>query len=274
MPTASEQVARDLRAKMRLEAAMRPKVKALFKRMVKAHVRSVNSNGLPLNAQDFKQDWTDLLLDHYRVTQGIFIGSVKAFQAKELAGLQYKQEDDEEGLRAEEILAGALLMWSERQAPRQAQFITDTSVKNVADSMRLARETLLEQEEEITDRAMAATSGRLLERDFAGRVDSIVMTETQSAAETTKIMEAYSLSDINPNVMLGGSVVVSTTTKRWQTVGDNKVRGAHVTANGQTRLLHQPFDVGGEQLRYPGDSGLGATPKNTANCRCSSIYRI
>lgn len=266
MATIAEQVAKDLRAKMGLEAMMRPKVNALFKRMVNAHKRSVATTGMPLNAQEFKQEWTDLLFEHYELAQAAFKGSVQAFQTKQVVEV--------EGPTAEELLAGALLLWATQQAPRQAQFITDTNVKNVAESMRIARESLLENETPLDDRSMAAASGSILARDFAGRTGSIVMTETQSAAESTKNLEAYSLSDIDPATALIGAVVVSTTTKRWQTVGDNKVRGDHKLANNQVRQLSEAFDVGGEQLRYPGDSGLGATPKNTANCRCSSIYRI
>ena len=274
MATMAEQVARDLRAKMRLEATLRPKVNALFKRMINAHARSVATTGLALNAQEFNQDWIDLLFEHYERTQAAFKGSVQAFQAKELAGLRYKQVMEEQNPTTEELLAGALLLWADRKAPIQAQFITDTNAKNVSEAMRQARESLLEDGESLDDRSMAAVSKQVLTREMSGRVDSIVMTETQSASESTKNMEAYSLSDINPAVALGGAVVASTTTKNWQTVGDNKVRGDHALANGQVRQLGEAFDVGGERLRYPGDSGLGATPKNTARCRCSSIYRI
>lgn len=266
MASIENQVARDLTAKISLEAKLRPKVNKLFKRMVNAHKRSVATTGMPPNAQEFKLEWAELLFEHYELVQTAFNGTVAAFQVKQVAEAQEPT--------AEELLAGALLGWAETQAPRQAKFITVTSNNNVADAMAQARESLLEEGESLDNRSMAAASGAILTRSMAGRVGSIVMTETQSAAESTKIMEAYGLSDINPTLALGGAVVVSTTTKRWQTVGDNRVRGTHVLANGQVRQLSGAFDVGGEQLRYPGDSGLGATPKNTANCRCSSIYQI
>lgn len=274
MASTAKQVAKDLRAKMRLEAEFRPKVNALFKRMINAHKRSVATTGMPLNAKAFQSAWADLLFEHYNLTQAAFNGSVALFQKKALTPWYLKQVAEGEAPTSDELLAGALLGWATQQAPRQAGFITVTSNNNVADAMRQARESLLEQGESLDDRTMAATSGAILARSMAGRVGSIVMTETQSAAENAKNMEAYSLSDIDPILALGGAIVVSTTTKNWQTVGDNKVRGAHVLANGQVRMLHEPYDVGGEKLRFPGDSGLGATPKNTANCRCSSIYRI
>jgi len=276
MATIAEQVAKDLRAKMRLEAELRPKVNALFKRMVNAHTRSVATTGMPLNAKAFQSAWADMLFEHYQLTQAAFKGSVATFQKKALTPWYIKQVVEGEAPTSEELLAGALLGWATQQAPRQAEFITVTSNNNVADAMRQARESLLEDGESLDDRSMAATSKAILARSMSGRVGSIVMTETQSAAENAKNMEAYSLSDIDPILALGGAIVVSTTTKIWQDVGDKKVRATHGLggARGQIRLLHEPFDVGGEKLRYPGDSGLGATPQNTANCRCSSIYRI
>jgi len=60
--------------------------------------------------------------------------------------------------------------------------------------------------------------------------------------------------------------------KQWRTVGDELVRPAHNEANGQVRLVDEPFEVGGEYLMYPGDVSLGASMKNIANCRCAAVY--
>lgn len=274
MATIANQTAQDLAIKLQLEAQLRPKVDRLFQRMVNAHGRSVATTGLSLNAQSFKQEWTDLLLEHYKLCQDAFKGSVASFQKKAITNWYLKQGEDGLAPTSEELLGGALLLWAERQAPRQAQFITDTNSSNIAESMRQAREALMEDGQSLDDRSMSRTSSAILKREMQSRTSSIVMTETQSASEGAKAMEAYSLSDLDPNNMITGAVPITTTTKQWNNVGDNKVRGLHIIANGQTRKLGQPFEVGGELLRFPGDSSLGATPKNTANCRCSSIYRV
>lgn len=57
--------------------------------------------------------------------------------------------------------------------------------------------------------------------------------------------------------------------KRWLTSGGDNVRGAHAEANGQTVPVDQPFEVGGEQLMFPGDDAGSA--ENVINCHCVSI---
>lgn len=59
--------------------------------------------------------------------------------------------------------------------------------------------------------------------------------------------------------------------KEWITRGDDLVRPAHRDADGQVRASGEPFEVGGEELRFPRDESLGATIGNTANCRCASV---
>lgn len=54
--------------------------------------------------------------------------------------------------------------------------------------------------------------------------------------------------------------------KQWECRRDTKVREAHDDADGQIRLLDEPFTVGGVAMRYPGDPA--APPGLTVNCRC------
>ena len=267
-------VGEDLRRKLRMEALLVPEVRSLFKRMSQEHRKSVKDTGLPLDARKFEGDWTELLESHYERVQKSFRGTVTSSQKSLLTGYYIKQ-DAPTDVELEEAVAAAMLLWRQNQAKTQARFITDTSVRNVNDSMDLARSALAEDDMEMSDAAMAAVSSRFLTRDFESRTSSIVMTETQAVAESTKAMEAATLLGIDPEVVaVGGALTVVTATKKWKTVGDTKVRKIHVDANGQIQSIHAPFEVGGELLRFPGDSGLGATPKNTANCRCSALYRI
>lgn len=61
--------------------------------------------------------------------------------------------------------------------------------------------------------------------------------------------------------------------KEWLAIMDDRVRtspeGGHAAANGQIRSVNMPFDVGGEQLMYPGDKNASA--KNVVNCRCTTV---
>jgi len=61
-------------------------------------------------------------------------------------------------------------------------------------------------------------------------------------------------------------------TKTWLTVGDHKVRPAHVELDGQTVGLNDPFTCSYGEIAYPGDPG--ADPGMTINCRCTAIYRF
>jgi uncharacterized protein with gpF-like domain len=264
------QANQELSKKLRLEAKFRPKVNGIFSRMLKAHRASVAATGLPLNAMAWLDNWQTLLAAHYAVVQDDFLGTVERSQKSMYSMISTKQEGETD----EEAIAAALLLWRSGQSNTQARHITDTSIRNISDAMTSAREVLTEAGEQLTNENMAVTSTAVLRRTFAGRVDSIVMTETQAAAEVTKLVESTALLDIPPAAAVTGTLPVVTATKNWQNVGDAKVRPDHVTANGQIRLLQDAFEVGGERLMFPGDSSLGATPKNTANCRCAAVYRL
>lgn len=54
--------------------------------------------------------------------------------------------------------------------------------------------------------------------------------------------------------------------KRWVTREDERVRGSHAAAHGQTIALDGLFSVGGHPAQYPGDQSL--PPQERINCRC------
>lgn len=59
--------------------------------------------------------------------------------------------------------------------------------------------------------------------------------------------------------------------KVWDTDVDGHERPAHKRAEGQSRSLSDPFQVGGEDLRFPGDPA--GSPANVINCRCSMTIK-
>ena len=59
--------------------------------------------------------------------------------------------------------------------------------------------------------------------------------------------------------------------KVWDTDVDGHERPAHLRARGQVRSLSDTFQVGGEDLRFPGDPA--GRPENVINCRCSMTIR-
>lgn len=60
-------------------------------------------------------------------------------------------------------------------------------------------------------------------------------------------------------------------TKTWDADLDGHERPAHRRADGQTRGLTDTFQVGGEDLRFPGDPA--GSPANVINCRCSMTIK-
>ncbi|MFJ7054702.1 phage portal protein [Streptomyces albidoflavus] len=59
-------------------------------------------------------------------------------------------------------------------------------------------------------------------------------------------------------------------TRTWITRKDDRVRPEHQALHGQSLLVGTPYEIGGAQLRYPGDPF--APPSLTANCRCRLHY--
>ncbi len=76
-----------------------------------------------------------------------------------------------------------------------------------------------------------------------------------------------SLPDAPPNSGFASGYAASGGVRvRWTTMHDSAVRETHREADGQTRMLGDAFDVGGFNLKYPGDP-VGP-PSIWINCRC------
>ena len=77
----------------------------------------------------------------------------------------------------------------------------------------------------------------------------------------------------NAGSVLGAQASGIPTKKVWLATQDDRTRDLHLSVDGQkVPNLETPFNVGGDEMQYPGDSSLGAAPSNTINCRCTVIY--
>jgi hypothetical protein len=256
----------DVKEKMRLELIFQKELRNLFVRINKENSQNIFANGSSISADKFKSEFESLLRKHYLRVQNSFFGRVSKTLIEEDQGLS----DGELAL-----LISAFLFWRDNHAPKQAGIISNTNQRQINDSLSRARELLTEQEQDINNRALALTSAAIFRRLYESRIENIATTETQSSSESTKLMESATLSGEDPKKILTPILpIVSKTMKMWKTVGDNLVRPIHKAANNQRRELNKAFDVGGEQLMYPGDSSLGATAKNISHCRCSQLFRI
>lgn len=217
-----------------------------------------------------------------------------------LLGVRLKQTDK---LKKEYIDELELLM--QGRALSQSEIIDKTTEKNLKDSEILARADFAEQGiDNPPPQKLAALTALYFRQKNKGRVENIAVTETQmftekareSITETShKLLEpvivdqdskkAQEIADISQDLtsqkvadQIGLRsnaelfAILTLATKMWRDFGDNKVRPPHRKANGQEVLITEPFMVGGELLKYPGDTSLGASMWNIANCRCSAVY--
>lgn len=259
MATITEQLA----FKIKLEDTLRPKIKALFNRIVKTFAITVATTGTPPPLRIYQAVFEALLDMHYEKASKIFTGIVSK-PVKQNA-------DDDDDL---EKLLLALIAWRELRAPNQAKVIVSTTQANMTEAINIALEQARNEGKILTNRELAVSAAAILKRKLNRRISSIAITETQAPSESTKYIEAEVLSGLTPSILGGSSLVQTPSKKRWRTMGDDRVRKIHHLVNGQERSLNEPFIVNGEYLRFPGDSSLGASIDNIANCRCIAVYSV
>lgn len=107
--------------------------------------------------------------------------------------------------------------------------------------------------------------GRYQARYLKYRSETIARTEAKRALGSgNQLLWNQAVTD--------GQIGEGQVTKKWATVGDHKVRQAHVELNGQVRGLNERFTCSQGTIMYPGDPAADAGL--TVNCRCAAIYRF
>lgn len=255
-----QQVNKDLAKKLKLEKTFKPEVISIFQSILSGFKTAVFMTGVAPDAAFYRDRWSAILKKHYERTQKKFRISVS---------LENKQAETEEDLTAE--LLFLLTNWTNENGKIVSDILTQTTQNNMNDAINQARNILIKDEERVDNRSLARLATIILRRKFSGRVEGIITSETQFAAENTKNTTA----DVfNEGIQRRGRLPVSVVTKSWHTVGDKLVRPTHKAANNQNRIAKQAFDVGSQKLMFPGDKSLGATAKETSNCRCSSVLFV
>ena len=91
----------------------------------------------------------------------------------------------------------------------------------------------------------------MFEETYKNRAMTIARTET-GVAQMTVQQETYVRNGIQK--------------KRWLSLVDDRTRPSHIVADGQTRKIDEPFDVGGAAMMHPLDGYAPA--REVINCRC------
>lgn len=264
----STEALRQEKLKISLERQFAPSVRALLNRMIRDFRILYSASTMIPDTKLYKSDWETLLDQQYRRVGNSFIGIEQ--KSKILAMLHVKQIEDEETLS---LISAAYFLWSKERAPRQADFILNTTSDKINDALEDAKQAApagLTGNE--LNRFVATTAAATLFRGVPGRVGVITNMETQAPAEQAKQFTANAIAGFAILPLEQITEQPQQITKEWNTVGDELVRRAHADADFQTRNNKEAFTVGGESLKYPGDTTLGASLGNVVNCRCAAIY--
>lgn len=253
----------DLDDKLRLESQLRPKLRDYNALVVTDFINTYATTGDITDMAGFNADLSDILITHYEIVGTEFDNRISQ-QLPSDVGVTEDEED---------LIAEALIAWILIQGPEHARLINATTQDNMLDAVRGALNDPLVRDLSGLEaqRTAAMLAGRQVERGLLGREAGILMTETQTPAETAKATEAEVLAGQTPSVS-GGSAKTSPIQKEWISQGDDLVRPDHLTADGQIVPMNEPFNVGGESLQWPGDATLGASVGNIVKCRCEADY--
>ncbi len=254
--------AHDLRFKLLLERRFRPILRNYNNMILREFRRQFLLTGTALTVAQFDDQLGDILRAHYDRVLDVFSDRLSPAMPLDVAVTEGERD----------VIAEALSIWMIGHAALQTEVINTTTQEQAIESIQLANDDELVRVEtgQAARLTAAALALALLKRRLAAREESILITETQIAAETAKATEAEVLTGHPPSIT-GGAAFVSIVRKEWVSVADSRVRPAHLSGDGQKRLLTVPYNIGGEQLRWPGDRGLGASAGNVINCRCASV---
>lgn len=288
----TESAAKDLDKKLKLEKPLGVQTRTILRNMSKDLENGYAATGTVLDAKYYEDDFIGVLRPTYRKAE-------KQFGNNLTDELEDDLDNEPEDPKDRSFLLAAFYLVASREAltirekiaklkhekndklfdltneivPKRAALITSTNQDEINRSLSKATAEAVATDITVVSRAdIAARAGQIFRDSSLYRGNMIATTEVQTAAEGAKSVEAGVYDEaLSP---LEDEGVTVERRKEWHTQGDEKVREAHVLADLQEVAADEPFIVDGEELMYPGDSSLGASPGNTINCRCSAMYFV
>jgi hypothetical protein len=255
--------AEDLRKKLALERKLAPALGKYHAEILRNFTNMYARVGIVPPMSRYDAALASILAAHYAAAQSAFTGSISDDMPP---GAELTPAE-------KAAIAAALVAYFKRKADSRAADINKTTEDDLSRSVRMAVDTQEQDKPPLSRIEIAFLAAGIAHRVLSSRGDSIAVTETQLGAEATKATEAEVLYGMNPTVAGGDQVRGDgQPTKVWESVGDDRVRDAHLEADGQEVPISEPFIVDGESLMFPGDPSLGASAGNIINCRCSVSY--
>lgn len=244
----SQEAARQLAKKLKLEKRFKPKIKKIFNAMARDIKAVYKATGRVANIADYETDVVAMLRSHYRDVSKEFSSTLRS-KCNHLV-LETKQEESIDALMGEYIT---------KHSVTQAAYIMATTQDDLNKSVVKAILENNAREVPQSRDVVASDVEAYFNQSTNGRIDTIAITETQTPAEQMKLIEAGIISGV---VASQGQQIYKT----WNTVLDEKTRASHVEADRQRVPENQPFQVQGQLLMVPGDTSLGASLSNIINC--------
>jgi len=240
--------------KISLEDKLKPKLKAFFKNMNKQISNRYRYTRQIGSLNNFKDELTVILKNHYKETKVAF--------------LKIEKKD----------ISVANFIVDERislKAPQQAGYILETSMKESNEELVDILGNYYTSGKTYTTDKIANELKTNLDKKIDGKIGLISIMETQEIAEFTKYTKGMDYAGFYDEFFQGVSPEKiqqkKTVYKTWVSSFDEAVRSTHKSANGQRKLIQEPFELEGGLLLYPGDTSLGIDMKEIYNCRCISI---
>ncbi len=234
---------KDHALKLALEARLIPALRRVFGRYMRDFRRQFKKTGVILNAVALRPSLSRVLNTAYKRTAAVF---------RQQFIEQQKQDDllDQSQEAIDAFMAVTL--------PRQISFIINTTNDQITNKIRELITASVETGTVLDISQLADLAFQEYNKILSSRIDTIAMSETQNIAEETKLQMVIPRSDV--------------TRKQWVAILDNRTRASHAKADGQVKLIDEPFIVMDQRLMRPRDTSLGATLDNIINCRCSAVY--
>lgn len=248
------------------EVAKKTKHELPFFKDIKPFLRSINDDF----AQQYIADGTVIDANEYKATLiGLLFKNYKKI-SKDFKNTIRESFDEKVSVEVDAKINSDINKFLKDLGDRRSDLILDTTNKEIANELSKTVSEFIEEEKEIVNTEIAKETKKKLNKKVDGRAAIIAISETQTTAESTKNIEKNVLSVAG--IVLGGVAIKTNLRDIWITTLDERTRPAHAAANLQPRQADGFFYVGGERLRYPGDSN--GSPGNIINCRCSVVKKI
>lgn len=264
-----KQVATDLALKLKLEPPLARAMRSFFAEVRKDFVSTYShGHGLLTFEKEYEADVTAILKKHYRRVVRVFGARFRGQMNKKSYAFpltNYKKKN-----AIDHAIGAAIAVYLLARAAKQAKYIIATTTKEFMASIKNVLKAAQEHGETMTRAEIAKAVASDVKPSQDARADTISVTETQNMAERTKYTEASMLAEAGATI--DGVSMKDDMNKQWDAILDDVTREAHAEADGERRETDDPFDVGLDQMMFPGDDSLGADLSNIINCRCGVSY--